>query len=220
MKLELLKLLTAQASQYELQDSVWESLKPSDISHILGLMAIRGDGKQLHHLSHNQAAVWLGEVMYLDDGSHFVHLIHHIGQHLVKNCKITRGLDRVLQLTRHAINVFVDPKLCSACGGSGRLPLDGVIGFVSCQHCNESGRAPAPSQNKIADSLNIDRSRFHRTWAAVYEEAEYKLDRLHDTLVAVFARRLGYAHQHEGEAHQARAGTVAKMPENKGLTTV
>lgn len=217
MKIELIKLLTAQASQYELQDSVWESLKPSDISHILGLMCVRGDGERLHHNSHALAAVWLGEIMYLDNRNNLRALSDHIGQHIVRRLRVNRGLERMWRIIRHSINFYVDPKLCPHCGGAGRVPMDDAIGWHKCDPCGESGRVGRPSNNQIADALGIDRSRFHRTWAEVYEESEWKLERLHDDLIAVFARRLGWRTNQGTDAHQEQYWPYGKSRKNKVL---
>ena len=220
MKIELIKLLTAQASQYELQDSVWESLKPSDISHILGLMCVRGDGETLHHNSHAQAAVWLGEIMYLDNRNNLVKLSDHVGQYLVRRLRISRGAERVQGIVKHSINAYVDPKLCAHCDGVGRIPMSNAIGWDDCNPCGQSGRAGRPSNNQIADALGIERSRFHRTWAEAYEESEWKLERLHDTLVAAFARRLGWRTNQSIDAHQEQHWPYGKSAKTKAIDTI
>lgn len=219
MKLELLKLLTAQASQYQLQDSVWESLKPSDISHVLGLMCVRGDGERLYRNSHTQAAVWLGEVMYLDNRNNLIFLADHVGRYLLRRLKITKNFTRVWAVTRYAINSFADPRLCPECHGAGRVPLDGVIGFIACGLCGESGLAGMPSGNKIANDLGIESSRWSRTWGEVYEEASWKLQRLHDSLVSVFSARLGHAHESHDQAQDNQYRPCGKFAKTKAIDT-
>jgi hypothetical protein len=217
MKLELLRLLSAQASQYKISDHVWESLKPADISHILGLMAVRGDGERLHHNSHTQAAVWLGEAMYLDNRNNLLFLADHVGRFLVRRLKLTKNLPRIWTLTRYAINSFVDPKLCPECHGAGRIPMAGVIGYAVCDSCGESGLAGSPSGNKIANDLGIESSRWVRTWGDVYEEADWKIRRLHDSLVAVFAARLGHAQENSGGAQNDQYWPYGETPKNQGI---
>ena len=219
MRIELLKLLTAQAAQYDLGDSAWNRLTRADISHVLGLMAVRGDGEKLHCNSHTQAAVWLGEVMYLDNRNNLLFLTDHVGQYVVRRLRIGKDFARAWQVVRYAINAYVDPKLCPECHGAGRVPLDGVIGFIACSSCGESGLAGQPSNNQIARDLGIDKSRWSRKWGEVYEESHWKLARLHDSLVAVFTMRLGHAQQVDALAQQERYWPYAKTPKNKALDT-
>lgn len=217
MRLDLLRLLTARASQYELGASAWDRLTSADISHILGLMCVRGDGERLHHNSHTQAAVWLGEIMYLDNRDNLIALADHVGKYLLRRLRITKNFPRAWAVARYAINSFADPKLCPDCHGAGRVPLDGVIGFIACGLCGESGLAGMPSGNKIANDLGIEWSRWSRTWCEVHDEARWKLERLHDSLVSVFSARLGHAHESCSQAHDNQYWPYAKTPKNKAL---
>ena len=224
MRIELLKLLTAQAAQYELGDSAWNRLTRADISHVLGLMAVRGDGEKLHCNSHTQAAVWLGEVMYLDNRNDLLSLKDHVGQTVIrrtqhKNYPRFKNYARLWTVVRYAINAFVDPKLCPACHGAKRIPLDGVIGWARCEVCGETGLRPGPSGEQIAIALDIDSSRWSRTWGPIYEECDWKIKRLHDSLVAVFAARLGHAQGKSVNAQEDQYWPYAKTPKNKALDT-
>lgn len=177
MKIELLRLLSAQASQYELSEHSWEALQPADIAHALGL------------IKHKPAAV-LGRIMFADQTSLMAPLTFALADRTAKRLHLTRNPARLALVCYNAIQYFIDPKLCSSCHGAESIQLENTIGLIKCQTCEGTRMAKPLSQRQLAEFCDIPWSSWQEHWGEVYDEAEYGLHHYLDIVIGALAKRL------------------------------
>ena len=174
MKIELLQLLTAQASQYEISEHAWGALQSTDIAHALGF------------IKHRPAAL-LGRIMFAGELGFRSDLAFALADRTRKRLRIARQYTRLLGVSAHAVERFIDPKLCPTCRGAESLRLENTIGLIKCQSCAGTRTAKPLSQRQLASLCEIPWSSWQEHWREVYEEADYGLYHYLDIVIGALA---------------------------------